>query len=170
MWIGLSDRFWNNHFWWSNNERLVYTNWMTDEPNIKASVSCLPYTNASYVHDVTFLDKCHSCSQMSPHPVHECHSCWQMSPHLVHKCHSCSQMSPHPILSAHRIAAGEYRYLKWMYSNISTHFYSKTAYQCLYTWWILASGRMNLVMWSIPTCALCQKVGYYYQYKCWATT
>ena len=39
-WIGLSDRYWNNHFWWSNNDIVDFTNWMVDEPNIRTAV-CL---------------------------------------------------------------------------------------------------------------------------------
>ncbi|XP_067930634.1 macrophage mannose receptor 1-like [Watersipora subatra] len=39
IWIGLSDRFWNDHFWWSNNLRVQYTNWLLDEPNLTGTKS-----------------------------------------------------------------------------------------------------------------------------------
>jgi len=39
IWIGLSDRFWNNHFWWSNNDQVQFTNWIEGEPDLRQSVS-----------------------------------------------------------------------------------------------------------------------------------
>lgn len=39
IWIGLSDRFWDHHFWWTNNDRVQFTNWLDGEPNRRDNVS-----------------------------------------------------------------------------------------------------------------------------------